>query len=339
MPWDLNGNNLGVTLNEWLGTRDAQPLIIGTETGGTGMPTTTTEVMRLTAAVNGRRVGIGTTAPQRRLHVEPSEIHSGGGGAGFSFGNRETAAFTNIPGNGERWVWYATGGTARLWSGSDKLAVLPNGNLLLNGGVWQGEDRNVPFPAVPIGGADPAPGELVLGGVRTSIRGFDGIRHPSLPGEPIRLGAHRIRTNGREGEWWIGFVRGAGIVPVVRRLEAPVSWWAPSFNETSDARLKTNVRQIEGALDKLERIRGVAFEPAETESPYTLQGLPEQPSLGVVAQEVEEVFPEVVSTYEADQEYMAVHYGGLTSVLIEAVKELKAQNEELQSRIEALEGT
>jgi hypothetical protein len=38
------------------------------------------------------------------------------------------------------------------------------------------------------------------------------------------------------------------------------------------------------------------------------------------------------------EEYKAVDYNGLTSVLIEAVKELKAQNEELRSRIEALEG-
>jgi hypothetical protein len=40
---------------------------------------------------------------------------------------------------------------------------------------------------------------------------------------------------------------------------------------------------------------------------------------------------------DADQEYKAVDYNGLTGVLIEAVKELKAQNEELRSRIEALE--
>jgi hypothetical protein len=101
--------------------------------------------------------------------------------------------------------------------------------------------------------------------------------------------------------------------------------------------LKTNVRQVEGALEKLERIRGIAFEWAEAESPNALGGVPGQPSLGVVAQEVEEVFPEVVSIYEPDQEYKAVDYNGLTSVLIEAVKELKAQNDELRSRVDALE--
>jgi hypothetical protein len=47
----------------------------------------------------------------------------------------------------------------------------------------------------------------------------------------------------------------------------------------------------------------------------------------------------LVSIYEHEHEYKAVNYDGLTSVLIEAVKELKAQNEALRSRIEALERT
>jgi hypothetical protein len=111
----------------------------------------------------------------------------------------------------------------------------------------------------------------------------------------------------------------------------------PAFSVTSDERLKTNVQQVEGALDKLEQISGLTFEWAEADSPHTLGGVPGQSSIGVVAQEVEEVFPEVVTTYDPDQDYKAVDYSGLTSVLIEAVKELKAQNEALRSRIEALE--
>jgi hypothetical protein len=122
-----------------------------------------------------------------------------------------------------------------------------------------------------------------------------------------------------------------------RSLIAAVGWFGPAFEKTSDERLKTNIRQVEGALENLERIRGVAFEWTEPDSLYTLGGIPGQPRLGVVAQEVEEVFPEVVSIYDPDQEYKAVDFDGLTSILIEAVKELKAQNEELRSRIEALE--
>lgn len=79
-------------------------------------------------ALMGGNVGVGTLQPFRRLHVEASEIHSGGAGAGFSFGNREDGAI-ETPANGERWVWYSTGHVARLWSGGDKLSVTAVGNL------------------------------------------------------------------------------------------------------------------------------------------------------------------------------------------------------------------
>src|SRR5215475_6114493 len=77
-------------------------------------------------------IGNGTAAPMRGLHVEPDEIHSGGSGAGFSFGNRETVGLVNSPINGERWVLYSTGGIARLWSGGDKLFVTPKGSVGVN---------------------------------------------------------------------------------------------------------------------------------------------------------------------------------------------------------------
>lgn len=72
-------------------------------------------------------VGIGTTNPFRKLDVRGTEIHSGGVTGGFSFGNRETAEFVETPNAGQRWVWYASGGTARLWSGGNKVTVNTSG--------------------------------------------------------------------------------------------------------------------------------------------------------------------------------------------------------------------
>jgi hypothetical protein len=93
----------------------------------------------------------------------------------------------------------------------------------------------------------------------------------------------------------------------------------------SDARLKTNVRTIEHALDDLERLRGVRFD-------WKKDGAH---SIGVIAQEVEKVYPELVSTAD----YKAVDYAKLTAVLIEAVKELRHQNETLEVRLSRLEAS
>jgi len=243
-------------------------------------------------------------------------------------------------------------GNVGIWTNTPQATLHVAGSLRVDstmrlpGGGWQGVDLSVTVDPI-----EPVPGELVLGGIRTSISGFDGPpdEPPSRLGvftgplaqQGLRRGNHFIRTNGNENELWMGFSRQTNpLFPgfLDRSLRAAVNWFGPAFSATSDERLKTNVRQVEGALDKLQRIRGTAFEWAETESSYALAGAPGQSSIGVVAQEVEEVFPEVVSIYDPDQEYKAVDYNGLTSVLVEAVKELKAQDEELRSRIEALEG-
>lgn len=86
----------------------------------------------------------------------------------------------------------------------------------------------------------------------------------------------------------------------------------------SDDSLKTNVQVIDGALGKVEAIRGVTFERIEDGSVST----------GVIAQELKEVLPEAVHT-DANGVH-SVAYGNITGLLIEAVKELSAQVEALK---------
>ncbi|GAA4842649.1 hypothetical protein GCM10025787_24960 [Saccharopolyspora rosea] len=88
----------------------------------------TAQADRLVVDGNGN-VGVGVAAGQARriLHVSGDEVHSGGLGAGFSFADRGTSAFVDNPAAGERWVWYAQGGSARLWSGVDRLTISPTG--------------------------------------------------------------------------------------------------------------------------------------------------------------------------------------------------------------------
>ncbi|WP_035845056.1 hypothetical protein [Kitasatospora azatica] len=79
--------------------------------------------LTIQGATGNLGIGIGSAPAQRIVHVEGSEVHSGGGGGGFSFADRAVETLVDQPGSGERWVWYAANGVARLWSGDDKLTV------------------------------------------------------------------------------------------------------------------------------------------------------------------------------------------------------------------------
>jgi hypothetical protein len=130
-------------------------------------------------------------------------------------------------------------------------------------------------------------------------------------------------------------------VGVWDRLEVHGASCAVSFCNLSDGRLKTGVVTIADPLESLARLRGVSFRwreaPAGTGGASTAATLaPGDPSYGVVAQEVATVFPSLVSRM-GPQQHLAVDYGGLTAVLIEAVKQLRAENDELRSRVTALE--
>jgi hypothetical protein len=91
---------------------------------------------------------------------------------------------------------------------------------------------------------------------------------------------------------------------------------AVDFNATSDERLKSNIRQIENALDKVCQMNGMH---------YVLDG---KESSGVIAQNIQTVAPEAVSD---SGEHLTVAYNQLIGYLIEAVKELKTEVEELKN--------
>ena len=92
----------------------------------------------------------------------------------------------------------------------------------------------------------------------------------------------------------------------------------------SDARLKHDVKTIDNALDKVDNLRGVTYRMLEDET--------HAEKVGVIAQEVEEILPQVVHTSDDEMQTKSVDYGKLCAVLIEAVKELKKEVEELKGR-------
>ncbi|HOY60129.1 MAG TPA: tail fiber domain-containing protein [Verrucomicrobiota bacterium] len=112
------------------------------------------------------------------------------------------------------------------------------------------------------------------------------------------------------------------------KLDVAGSCHATSFPTSSDDRLKANVAPIVDALEKIEQINGVSFDWNER---YDSLGRSSgHREIGVIAQEVEKVLPELVTTW-GDQNYRAVDYGRLTAVLVEAVKQLAKENSSLNA--------
>ena len=95
-----------------------------------------------------------------------------------------------------------------------------------------------------------------------------------------------------------------------------------AFGSVSDINRKENIKPIENALNKVNSISGYTFNYKGDLTPMT----------GVIAQELEEVLPEVVYETEVDGESTkAVRHGNIVGLLIEAIKELKSEVEELKS--------
>jgi len=96
---------------------------------------------------------------------------------------------------------------------------------------------------------------------------------------------------------------------------------------SSDVRFKSNIETIDSALDKVKAMRGVYFDK---------HGAEDRRSVGVIAQEMQEVMPEVVVTDDTEDKHLSVAYGNLVGVLIEAVKELSEEVSELRNNVQTI---
>ena len=102
---------------------------------------------------------------------------------------------------------------------------------------------------------------------------------------------------------------------------------AATFNNdvtaVSDERLKENIETIPDALGKVCQMRGVTFNRIDFKG---------EKQMGVIAQEVEKIIPEVVKEDDSEDKIKSVAYGNMVGLLIEAIKDLKNEVDELKNR-------
>ncbi len=96
-----------------------------------------------------------------------------------------------------------------------------------------------------------------------------------------------------------------------------------AYGSPSDKRLKENIKPIESALDKVSKLQGVTFNWKESGSILELKE-----DVGFIAQDVQKVMPELVR--ENKDGMLSMRHQGIAPILLEAIKELKAEIEELK---------
>ena len=174
--------------------------------------------------------------------------------------------------------------------------------------------------------------EATDGGAKFVLRDGSGYSHFYQSGGSAQIGFSR--TSNSQGTGYIGadssnvfavwdssfnrefIISQSGNGTIVGNMTA--------YGSTSDIRLKENIATIENPLDKVLKLRGVTFNYKEDGSKST----------GLIAQELEKVLPEVVYETEdindPENKFLAVRYGNVVGLLVEAIKELKAEIEELK---------
>jgi hypothetical protein len=170
--------------------------------------------------------------------------------------------------------------------------------------------------------------ELVIKGVQ-GLQGLRGLLGTAGPSTAINA------TNTTDAVTYFPvFVAAAGSnqTPRIRTTATAFSFKADTgdllvggtVTASSDEKLKTNIKNIENALDKVLNLRGVEFN-------YIEHG---GKSIGFIAQEVEKVIPELVSTQNGENglHLKSVAYQNFVALLVEAIKELKSQIDTLKNK-------
>ncbi len=116
---------------------------------------------------------------------------------------------------------------------------------------------------------------------------------------------------------------GIGMAPTYN-LDVNGTVRASVYLHSSDKRLKKNIAPLESSLANILKLQGVSFNWKESGAP----------SVGLIAQDVEKVYPALVS--EDDKGIKSVQYANLVAPLIEAIKEQQAQIESLKAEVAAL---
>lgn len=272
---------------------------------------TETPQVRMAIRNNGN-VGIGTTSPTTELDVSGTVTATAfvGDGSGLS----------NISGTADS-DWVESGGNVYRETGNVGIGTRnPDYELHVYGSGIMGQmiESKDDYALLSLKSGKSGGTEWVVHTGYPSAGDFmiADVNSPNLNQFIIK------ETSGNVG---IGTPSPGNILTIVQSSTTnPI---ADAWTQYSSKRWKTNIRPIENALDKVIRLKGVYFD-------WKADG---KHDIGMIAEEVGEVIPEVVAYEENGVDAKSVDYARLVAVLVEAVKEQQNEIETLKQRIEVLE--
>jgi hypothetical protein len=334
--WALTGNSGTDPAVNFLGTTDAQPLVIRTND---------TERMRVTATGD---VGIGTSAPAQRLDVVGNVQFTGALMPAGAAGNAGQVLVSQGASAAPEW-WYIVGDgtTTTVTIGGGQIQIAANNTSA----IWNADQlcgTNLDCSTLGVLGAGDAGKVLLWDGTQWTAQSVavagawvltgNGGTNPAFnflgttDDQPVIIktnGVERMRISNSANNGYVGI----GVTNPTYRLELPNQGnpagrgRANSWVTYSSMRWKEEIRPIENALERVMQLRGYHFrwkpEYGGTED------------IGFLAEEVARVVPEVVS-YEPDGQVGGMDYSRLTALLVEALKQQQREIAELRSLVEQL---
>jgi hypothetical protein len=266
---------------------------------------------------NGGNVGIGTSSPATKLQVTNStasdtevRITNGQDANNVSIGKQGSSAFgQTAAGNGflytaSDWSMMSNGGAIKFATGgsTERARIDTSGNLL-----WACTSTN----------------DTVSTGFRVIASSNGYVAHTITSS-----------TNGTGGSYYL-YSTGAGSYRFYVGAGGTVFATSTTITAISDQRLKENIQDIDVGLDAIMALKPRKFDWKAG------KGKDKKGDRGWIAQEFEQVFPDMIDTWrdpppDGEEPYKAVN-ADLIPVLVKAIQELKAQNDELKARVAALE--
>jgi hypothetical protein len=314
------------TANNQLSARFTGGIVL--ETAGTGM------------TLDGQPVIAGAVPSGSLSGTYPNAVTFNNLGNSFS-GNGSGLAGVNastlngVPSSG----FWSTTGNAGTSPGANFIGTSDGQNLLIKGG-FVGIGRSNPIGSEYFGVQAPVSG-INYGGMYINTTSATGRPFYGYALGGANLAWHYVDGNDAN-KWKLNYggdrltVTSAGLVGIA--TTAPdatltVNGTADkpgggSWATFSDARLKKNIRPLKGALERLMELRAVTFEYKDPESVHELPGA----QIGMIAQEVEKVFPDWVDTAPNGMKRLSIH--GFEALTVESLRELRTEKDAKISELE-----